>query len=229
MGNLLDCLDPIVDNVPILWDQFLTEFCTQYQDTQHENRIHAQIETHWMKFPDIDQYISSFEELASTAGYTQGDEVMTHYFVKGLTPSIMIDIYKLPTPCTYEDIKQCAINSTCLRMLINGQVYRPRMRAWTTPLLSHLQPTTRPSLLPAATATAAEEAISGPTTIVYIVKHTEMDEQCPHPDGYGKNKGTDMAWMRKHLQSGNAANPESNHLLPVWKGRALHPELRLAI
>src|SRR5260221_10138074 len=119
MGNLLDHLDPVIDNVPILWDQFLLEFHTQYQDTQCENRTHTQIKTHWMKFPNIDQYISSFEELARTAGYTQGDKATIHYFVKGLTPSIMIDVYKPPAPCMYEDIKQRAIESTCLQMLID--------------------------------------------------------------------------------------------------------------
>ena len=119
MGNLLDRLDPIADNVPVLWDQFLLEFRTQYQDTQRENRARAQIETHRMRFPDIDQYISSFEELARVAGYTQGDEATTHYFVKGLTPSIMVEVYKPPAPRTYEDIKQRAIDSTRSRMLID--------------------------------------------------------------------------------------------------------------
>jgi hypothetical protein len=46
MGELLDTLNPIANNVPALWDQFLLEFRTQYQDTQHENRTHMQIETH---------------------------------------------------------------------------------------------------------------------------------------------------------------------------------------
>ena len=38
MGCLLDALDPVADNVPALWDQFLLEFRTQYQDTQCHNR-----------------------------------------------------------------------------------------------------------------------------------------------------------------------------------------------
>jgi hypothetical protein len=72
-----------------------------------------------MKFPDIDQYIASFEELAHLAGYIQGDDATTHYFVKGLAPSILIDVYKPPVPHTYAEIKQCTIDSTCLHMLIN--------------------------------------------------------------------------------------------------------------
>ena len=145
MGNLLDRLDPVADNIPLLWDQFLTEFRTQYQDThwqvtQRENRARAQIETHRMKFPDIDQYISSFEELARVAGYTQGDGATTHYFVKGLTPSVMIDVYKPPTPQTYAEIKQRAIDSTRSRMLIDdilgkrqgrGRIGPPRFNTFT--------------------------------------------------------------------------------------------------
>ena len=119
MGELLDVLDPIADNIPPLWDQFLDEFRTQFQDTQRENRARTHIETHRMRFPDIDQYISEFEELARTAGYTQGDEATTHYFVKGLSPSVMIDVYKPPMPQTYAEIKQRAIDSTRSRMLID--------------------------------------------------------------------------------------------------------------
>jgi Retrotransposon gag protein len=119
MGNLLDRLDPVADNIPALWDQFLLEFRTQYQDTQRENRAQTRIESHQMKFPDIDQYISSFEELARTAGYTWGDDATTHYFVRGLAPSVMIDVYKPPMPQTYEEIKQRAINSTRSRQLID--------------------------------------------------------------------------------------------------------------
>ena len=128
MGHLLDALDPVADNVPALWDQFLLEFRMQYQDMQRHNHVRAQIEMHRMKFPNIDQYISSFKELARQAGYTQGDDTTTHYFVKGLVPSILIDVYKPPVPQTYTEIKQHAIDSTRSRMLIDnilGKQCRP--------------------------------------------------------------------------------------------------------
>jgi hypothetical protein len=138
MGDLFDRLDPVADNIPALWDQFIVEFRSQYQDTQREHRARAQLETHRMKFPDIHQYISSFEELARLAGYTQGDEVTTCYIVKGLSPSVMIEVYKPPMPQTYAEIKQSAIDSTRFRMLIDdmlgkrqgrgrGQALRPSM------------------------------------------------------------------------------------------------------
>lgn len=64
MGNFLDLLDPVMDNILAVWDQFLTEFQEQFQDTQQENWVRTQIKNHKMKFPEIDQYISLFEELA---------------------------------------------------------------------------------------------------------------------------------------------------------------------
>lgn len=78
-----------------------------------------QIKNHHMKFLDIDQYISLFKELACLASYTQGNNTTTHYFIKGLVPSILIDVYKPPVPHTYAEIKQHAIDSMCSRMLID--------------------------------------------------------------------------------------------------------------
>jgi len=44
MGTWLDTLDPILDNIPDVWDQFLYEFSQQYQDSQRENRARGEIE-----------------------------------------------------------------------------------------------------------------------------------------------------------------------------------------
>ena len=55
----------------------------------------------------------SFKELAHLAGYMQGDKATTHYFIKGLVPLVMINMYKPPMPQTYTDIKQHVIDSKC--------------------------------------------------------------------------------------------------------------------
>ena len=34
MGNWLDMLDPVVDNIQDLWDQFLEAYTYQFQDLQ---------------------------------------------------------------------------------------------------------------------------------------------------------------------------------------------------
>ena len=36
------------------------------------------------KFPEIDQYISDFEDLARKAGYTVGNDEMVSFFLRGL-------------------------------------------------------------------------------------------------------------------------------------------------
>ena len=38
MGEVLDALDPLIDNIPAVWDQFLYEFSAQFQDSQKEGR-----------------------------------------------------------------------------------------------------------------------------------------------------------------------------------------------
>ena len=58
VGNFLDTLDLIHNNIQDVWNQFLHEFAEQYQDSQKENRARAQLENCHMKFPEIDDYIS---------------------------------------------------------------------------------------------------------------------------------------------------------------------------
>jgi hypothetical protein len=109
MGTMLDGLTP-VDNIPELWMQFLDEFGQQFQDTQKEDRARAQLENLQMKFPEIDTYIAKFEELARQAGYTMGNPEMVHTFVKGLTQSVMEEVFKPPHVSTYQEIKQKVID-----------------------------------------------------------------------------------------------------------------------
>jgi hypothetical protein len=73
-----------------------------------------------MHFPDIDQYIATFEELARQAGYTIGNGETISFFLKGLTPSILGDIIKPPFVMNYVDIKQHAVNITKAKQLIEG-------------------------------------------------------------------------------------------------------------
>jgi Retrotransposon gag protein len=96
IGSALDLLDPMINNIPALWDQFLLEFAKQYQDTQAAERARAELENLRMKVPEIDQYISKFEDLCHKAGYTQGNTEVTHLFHKGLPRSILKETIKGP-------------------------------------------------------------------------------------------------------------------------------------
>jgi len=68
MGAWLDTLQAI-DDIPAVWDQFLTEFSNQYQDTQRQQRARAELKALQLKWPDIDQYANNFEHLMQVAGY----------------------------------------------------------------------------------------------------------------------------------------------------------------
>jgi hypothetical protein len=73
-----------------------------------------------MCFPDIDQYIATFKELARQAGYTIGNGEMITFFLKGLTSSILEDIVKPPFVTNYIDIEQHAVDITKAKQLIEG-------------------------------------------------------------------------------------------------------------
>ena len=85
-----------------------------------------------MTHPNIDEYISKFENIAREAGYTQGDEATTHYFLKGLTPGVLVDCLKPPTVDTYTQIKERAIQSTRSRILIENMLGPRRTTASNT-------------------------------------------------------------------------------------------------
>jgi hypothetical protein len=131
MGNFLDGLGP-TDNIPVLWTQFLEEFRQQFQDTQKEDRAHAQLEGLRMCFPEIDSYIAKFEELARQAGYTTGNSKTMHTFIKELTLSVIEDVLKPLHMQGYHTIKQKAIKCTQLRVLLDNilKVRQPRGRGF---------------------------------------------------------------------------------------------------
>jgi hypothetical protein len=119
MGDFLDGLGP-ADNIPDLWTQFLEEFGQQFQDTQKEDRACAQLEGLRMHFPEIDTYITKFEELARQVGYTVGNSETMHMFIKGLMPSVMEYVLKPLHVQGYHAIKQKAIECTWSRVLLDN-------------------------------------------------------------------------------------------------------------
>ena len=112
VGMALDKLNPDTNNVDELWTTFLKEFTQQYTNTQAAERARVALESLRMKAPEIDKYISKFEELCSKAGYTTGNTEVTYLFLKGLPKSILKDIVKGPQVGSYKDLKDHAIQVT---------------------------------------------------------------------------------------------------------------------
>ena len=57
----------------------------------------------------LDDYITSFEQLACLEGYNTNDEAVIDMFIDGLPPSLAINIAKFNAPQTYNDWKREAI------------------------------------------------------------------------------------------------------------------------
>jgi hypothetical protein len=124
IGAWIDTMDPVADNLPEVWDTFLVEFATQFQDSSREERARIDLETCRMRYPFIDEYISKFEGLARIAGYTQGSPESTHYFLKGLTRQVLEDVMRGDAPTTYAAIKQKAISCTRSQQLLASLLNR---------------------------------------------------------------------------------------------------------
>jgi len=73
-----------------------------------------------MRFPDINQYIIKFKDLVRLAGYTVGNKETINFFLKGLSQSVLEDILKPPFTTTYNDPKDCAIQTMKVKQLIKG-------------------------------------------------------------------------------------------------------------
>jgi len=120
MGRWIDALDPMVDDIELVWEQFQAEFTEQFTDSQQQQRTQLDLDNCHMKFPEIDQYIAKFEDLARLAGYTVGNEETNNFFLKGLSQSVLEDVMKPPFTTTYNDIKDRAIQTTKAKQLIEG-------------------------------------------------------------------------------------------------------------
>ena len=105
MGNWLDTIDPIADNVEDLWLQFLEAYAYQFQDSQATQRARNDLKSCRMTNNNYDEYISKFEALADKANYTRGSAEMYDMFLEGLPTGILYDVLKPPTPLTYDMLK----------------------------------------------------------------------------------------------------------------------------
>ena len=105
MGNWLDTIDPIVDNVEDLWLQFLKVYTYQFQDSQATQRARNDLKSCRMTNNNYDKYVSKFEALADRANYTRGSAELYNMFLEGLPTGILYDVLKPPTPLTYNALK----------------------------------------------------------------------------------------------------------------------------
>ena len=99
------------NDIPAMWDGFITEFTQQFSDSQKEQRACIKLKEHRFKYPEINSYISKFEDLARLAGYTQGSPEATELFLKGLPVDILKEVMRSPRTATYAETKEHAIDA----------------------------------------------------------------------------------------------------------------------
>ena len=114
MTTWLTGQDPVNNNIEAAWDHFAHKFNKQFTDHTQVQRTCQQLDSLKFKFPNVDQYISDFEDLASMAGYTVGNEETVNLFLKGFenTPDVLNLILSPPLVHTYYEIKERAIAAT---------------------------------------------------------------------------------------------------------------------
>ena len=131
MGNWLNRLVLPRDNIPSLWDQFLTKFRNQFQDTQAAQRARNKLRDCKMKGADYDDYVMRFENMARKANYVTGNEETYNMILQGLPESLLHDTLKPPIPLNYNKAKER------VKLLAQGQVViegiLKKSFAWGTP------------------------------------------------------------------------------------------------
>jgi len=77
-----------------------------------QSKAHARQELKNLKlrYPDINQYIAKFEDLACKSGYNTGNMEIYELFLEGLTHNVLKDIMASPIPQDYAKLKQKAVN-----------------------------------------------------------------------------------------------------------------------
>jgi hypothetical protein len=71
-----------------------------------------------MHFPDVNQYISDFEDLVRQAGYTIGNKETIGFFLNGLSLSILEEVIRDPFPQNYNEYKVKVVNIIKGRQMI---------------------------------------------------------------------------------------------------------------
>ena len=81
MGQWLDSLNPVLDNIPDVLRQFYEEFRSQYADSQQQQRARQKLDTLKMTNGDIDTYNAEFEDQCHLAGYMVGNEETVYAYL----------------------------------------------------------------------------------------------------------------------------------------------------
>ena len=117
------------DDTNTTYQQFITNFCNRFMDSQKAQRARIELQTLKMTWPEIDEYISKFESIAHEAGYNPVDHNMMQQFLQGLPQSIGQKVLKDMMVETYNQMKKKAISVTASQCIINALYKQPARNA----------------------------------------------------------------------------------------------------
>ena len=104
-------MNPIGCNNEVLWNDFDQAFHAAFTDTTKKQTVHVKLHALKMRVGGLDDYIATFEHLATLAGYDLADQGVVHLFAKGLERGILSTIlHREKTPETFVQWKQAAHN-----------------------------------------------------------------------------------------------------------------------
>ena len=107
------------------YQQFITNFCAHFMDSQKAQRSRIELQTLKMTWPEIDEYIFKFESIAHEAGYNPVDHNTMQQFLQGLPQSIGQKVLKDTMVKTYDQMKKKVISITASQCIINALYKQP--------------------------------------------------------------------------------------------------------
>ena len=81
--------NPIGHDNEVLWNDFNQAFRAAFTDTTKKQTAHAKLHALRMRIGRLDNYIATFEHLATLAGYDLADQGVVHLFTKGLERGLL--------------------------------------------------------------------------------------------------------------------------------------------
>ena len=117
-------LQPADDN-NTMYQQFITDFCNRFMDSQKAQRARIELQMLKMTWPEIDEYISKFKSITHEAGYNPADPNTMQQFLQGLPQSIRQKVLEDTTVKTYDQMKKKAISVTASQRIIHTLYKQP--------------------------------------------------------------------------------------------------------
>jgi hypothetical protein len=110
ISEWIDCLDPVFENIPIVWYLFLQRFEDRFANTTCQEVARQELDKLKLSQMNIDTHITKFEELVGRAGFDLNTEENAYRFLCTFDqrPNILHCIMDPEAPAGYEATREKA-------------------------------------------------------------------------------------------------------------------------